>query len=464
MAELRAARDRATNADLVELRLDGVADVSVAGALAGRRRPVIITCRPSWEGGRWDGFEAKRLEILAEAFRLGAEYVDVEWRADRRSLPITDHSRLVLSHHDFQGVPADLADRVRAMRAEYPGVLKIAVTTPRLADCLTLRDAVAGGSDHVAIGMGPAGQVTRVWPAWLGSRWTYGGSAAPGQLTTRDLIDVYRVKQTTARTRVFGLTGSPLGHSASPAMHNAGFVTLGWDALYIPLETRDAEDFIAIADGIKLEGASVTAPLKGPLFVRADVTDATGRDVRAINTLRRQRSQWEGRNFDVAGFLAPLTRRHVALGGRRAVIVGAGGAARAAAWALKQQGARVEVSARRADRARAFASALGIGVGSWPPAPGWDVLVNATPVGTWPDVEASPVSSADLRGGLVYDLVYNPAETTLLRLAREAGLEAIGGLEMLVAQACLQCEWWTGGPAPAAVMDRAARGVVACAE
>ena len=464
MAELRAARDRASDADLVELRLDGVTDVSVAGALAGRRRPVIITCRPSWEGGRWTGFEAKRLELLAEAFRLGAEYVDVEWRADRRSLPVTDHTRLVLSHHDFHGVPTDLADRVRAMRAEYPGVLKVAVTTRRLTDCLVLRDAVAGGSDHLAIGMGPAGVVTRVWPAWLGSRWTYGGSAAPGQLATKELIDTYRVRQTTSRTRTFGLTGAPLGHSASPAMHNAAFAALGWDAVYVPLETRDAEDFQTMADAIKLEGASVTAPLKEPLFVQADATDGPAGDVRAINTLRRRRGRWEGRNFDVGGFLTPLTRRRVPLSGRRAVVVGAGGAARAAAWALRGAGAIVEISARRPERARLLASALGASTGTWPPAPGWDLLVNATPVGTWPNVEESPIASAHLGGHLVYDLVYNPSETALLRMARAAGLETIGGLEMLVAQACLQCEWWTGGPAPASVMDRAARDAVACAK
>ncbi|MFI5177396.1 MAG: type I 3-dehydroquinate dehydratase, partial [Vicinamibacterales bacterium] len=401
--------------------------------------------------------------ILAAAFRLGAEYVDVEWRADRRHLSIEDHSRLVLSHHDVQGVPADLADRVRAMRAEYPGVLKVAVTARRLADCLTLRDAMAGGADHVAIGMGPAGQVTRVWPAWLGSRWTYGGTAAPGQLSTRELIEVYRVRHTTAKTRVFGLTGAPLHHSASPAMHNAAFDALGWDAVYVPLETRDAQDVVALADAVRLEGVSITAPLKEALFVLADVTDATAREVRAVNTLRRQGGQWEGRNFDVGGFLAPLTRRRIGLAGRRAVVLGAGGAARAAAFALKQAGARVEVSARRSDRARIFASSLGVAAGTWPPAPGWDLLVNATPVGTRPDVDASPLTRGDLRGGLVYDLVYNPEDTALRRLARAAGLETIGGLEMLVAQACLQSEWWTGGPAPAAVMDRAARGVVACA-
>jgi 3-dehydroquinate dehydratase/shikimate dehydrogenase len=457
MAELRAARDAVKDADLVELRLDGVADLDVAGALAGRRRPVIVTCRPSWEGGKWNGFEAKRLEVLADAIRLGAEYVDVEWRADRRSLPANERSQRVLSHHDFHGVPTDLAARVRAMRAERPAVLKIAVSASRLSDCLTLRDAVAGGSDHVAIAMGATGQLTRVWPAWLGSLWMYGGAAAPGQLSTRELVDVFRIRRTSNVTRVFGLTGAPLGHSASPAMHNAAFASLGLDAVYVPLETTSADEFLNVAREISLAGASVTAPLKESLFALATAADDTTRDVRAVNTLRRGPRGWEGRNFDIAGFHEPLARRKVSLRGKRAVVLGAGGGARAAAFGLKQQGASVEVSARRTDRARVFAGALGVEAGAWPPAGGWDVLVNATPVGTWPKVDASPLSQAALCGRLVYDLVYNPQETTLLKAARAAGIETIGGLEMLVAQACLQCQWWTGVEAPATVIDRAAR-------
>jgi 3-dehydroquinate dehydratase/shikimate dehydrogenase len=463
MAELRAARDAAKDADLVELRLDGVTDLDVAGALAGRRRPVIVTCRPAWEGGRWTGFEAKRLEVLAEAVKLGAEYVDVEWRADRRRLPASDRTRIVLSHHDFHGIPADLADRVRAMRAEQPAVVKIAVTSSRLADCVTLRNAMAGGDRHVAIAMGPAGQITRAWPAWLGSPWMYGGTAAPGMFSTRELLDVYRIRQTTSSTRVFGLAGAPLGHSASPAMHNAAFAALGIDAVYVPLETRDGEEFMSVASEIGLAGASVTAPLKESLFAQSTPGDDISREVHAINTLRRGPNGWEGRNFDIAGFLAPMDRRHVTLEGRRAVVLGAGGGARGAAWALKQRGATVEVSARRADRARSFAAAMDVCAGAWPPAGGWDVLVNATPVGTWPNVDATPIPAASVRGGLVYDLVYNPPETALLRSARAAGLETIGGLEMLVTQACLQCEWWTGREAPAAVIDRAARERIACA-
>jgi 3-dehydroquinate dehydratase/shikimate dehydrogenase len=463
MADLLAARDGVTRADLVELRLDGVADVDVTGAVRGRARPVIVTCRPMWEGGRFDGSEEDRLALLAEAVRAGAEYVDVEWRADRQKLPRDGRTQLVISHHDFDGLPNDLEARVRAMRGSGGDVVKIAITARQLRDCVTLKRAVRGDGRQVAIAMGDAGHLTRVWPAWFGSCWTYGGSAAPGQLRTRDLADLYRVKATTAHSAVYGVAGAPLGHSASPAMHNAAFRHLGLDAVYVRLETADASELLEVADAIGLAGASITAPLKETLCQRASAVDPVSERVGAINTLRRGRDGWEGRNFDIEGFLAPLQRRSMSLRRRRAVVLGAGGAARAAVWALHSLEAEVAVSARRPESARALARDCGAQAIGWPPEAGWDLLVNATPVGTWPGADRSPVNRTDLgpcAGRVIYDLVYNPSETQLMRWGREAGAEVIGGLEMLVSQACQQIEWWTGRHAPRAVVDAAARADV----
>jgi len=455
-AELRAARDRALAADLIELRLDGVSDPDVAGALAGRSRPAIVTCRPTWEGGRFDGPEQARLKLLGEAIRLGAEYVDVEWKAERRGLPSGSQTRIILSHHVFDAVPEDLESRVAAMWAEKPDVVKIAVGVNRLGECLRLRDAVRGDRPKVAIAMGDAGLVTRVHPSWMGSSWTYAGDAAPGQLPAARLIDTFRVRQTSADTAVYALLGQPLGHSASPAMHNAAFADLGLDAVYVPLESRDPADVLSFAEAVGLHGASVTAPLKEALCARVTPSDEPALATGAVNTLRWRGDVVEGRNFDAAGFLAPLLQRGIRLSGMRAVVLGAGGAARAAAWALRGEGAEVRVAARRREPARALADAMGLAISTWPPEPGWDLLVNATPVGTWPDTGASPLAAADLSGRLVYDLVYNPRQTRLMSQASAAGLTTIGGLEMLVEQAARQCEWWTGRRASAAVLERAA--------
>lgn len=458
MAELMAGRDAAVG-DIVELRLDWVTDIDVAAALAGRRKPVIVTCRAKWEGGRFEGDEETRLRMLAQAIELGAEYVDVEWKADRRSLPKNPRTTIVLSHHDFAGMPADLPALVRAMAAEQAGIVKVAVMPQRLRDCVVLRDAMRIDAPHVAIAMGPLGQMTRVAPGLLGSLWTYAGASAPGQTTVADLIDVYRVGRQTESTRLYAVAGTPLAHSASPAMHNAAFAALGIDAVYVTLETGDAAELLDVGEAFGLRGASVTAPLKTGVFARVPAHDDLAAKTGALNTLRRGAEGWEGRNYDVAGFLSPFERRQIPLRGQRCVVVGAGGAARTALWALQAHGARVEIAARREDRARELAAEFKADVATWPPAPGWDLLVNTTPVGTWPATDAMPMPlEADaLRGRIVYDLIYNPEDTRLLQVARTQGAETIGGLEMLVGQACLQFEWWTGQTAPRDVMMAAAR-------
>ena len=456
MAELRAARDAASG-DMVELRVDGVADLDVAGALAGRTKPVIFTCRAAWEGGRFDGDEATRLSLLARAIQLGAEYVDVEWRADRRGLPVNPDTVIVLSHHDFSCTPGDLEDRIAAMASEQPDVLKIAVTAHRLSDAVQLRDATRLDIPHVAISMGRSGHLSRACPRLFGSLWTYGGTAAPGQLSVADLIDVYRVGEQSDSTALYAVAGAPLAHSASPAMHNAAFAASGIDAVYALLDTDDAAELLRACEAFGVSGASVTAPLKTGACALVTDRDDLAMRTGSVNTMRRDGNVWAGRNFDVAGFLSPFERRHEDLAGTRCVVLGAGGAARTALWALQSKGAQVEVSARREDRARELAGEFGAAVSAWPPAPGWDLLVNTTPVGTWPEVDAVPVDADAVRGRAVYDLIYNPEETALLRVAHRAGAETIGGLEMLVGQACLQFEWWTGRTAPRDVMVEAAR-------
>jgi 3-dehydroquinate dehydratase/shikimate dehydrogenase len=456
MAELRAGRDRAT-ADLVELRLDGVSDVDVEGALQGRSKPAIVTCRAAWEGGAFPGSEEERLGILERAVALGAEYVDVEWRAERRRR-FRDRGRtqLVLSHHDFAATPPDLGDRVGAMAAEDADIVKVAVTPSRLRDCLALRDATAIDRPHVAIAMGSAGQVTRLCPWLFGSRWTYGGTNAPGQVTAREMIDRYRVHTRSAATAIYGITGAPLAHSASPAMHNAAFSAMNLDAIYVPFETSDPDELLDVGRALGVRGMSVTAPLKPGIFARVETSDELSVAIGAVNTLRWSEGRWEARNFDAQGFLAPLLRGHRALRGIRAVVLGAGGTARTVTWALAREAARVEVAARRRDRAERVAAECGATAVDWPPAPGWDLLVNTTPVGTWPHTGDAPISADAVRGRAVYDLIYNPRDTRLLQMARAAGAEIIGGLDMLVGQACLQFEWWTGREAPAAVMAAAA--------
>jgi shikimate dehydrogenase len=208
---------------------------------------------------------------------------------------------------------------------------------------------------------------------------------------------------------------------------------------------------------MQLRGASVTAPFKVQAFELATSVDAEGRQAEAVNTLRRVDGCWEGRNTDAAGFMAPLVARGEALGGLRATVLGAGGAARSVAMALRQAGANVTIVARRHAQAAAVAARADAHAAVWPPPPGsWDLLVNATPLGTSPEVDQSPLPPGQLDGRLVYDLVYNPPRTQLLVDAVRRGCDVIGGLDMLVAQAAAQFRWWTGADPPEIAMRQAA--------
>lgn len=446
---------------MVELRLDGVRDLDVAGALAGRKTPVVVTCRAAWEGGRFDGAEEARRRVLEQALSLGAEYVDVEWKAGWDDLIRTDGGRrIVVSHHDFARVPADLAERHRAMRATGAEVVKVAVAVSRVSDTLALLPLTRDGAT-VAIGMGAAGVATRLLATRFGSRWTYAGqSVAPGQMPVADMLGRFRFAEVTASTAIYGVMGRPIMHSLSPGMHNAAFRAAGIDAVYIPIEAADADDAFQFAEALPLAGASVTIPFKQEARARATDLDRDAVDLGAVNTVRRSATGWAATNTDVVGFLTPLARRAArdgwALTGARVAVLGAGGAARAVVAGAAGAGASVSVHARRPEQAEAVARGLGARVGSWPPAPGsWDVLVNCTPVGNLHSVEDSPLPGGPFDGRLVYDLIYAPRETRLLREARAAGCDTLDGLPMLVAQAERQFAWWTGQVAPAGVMGAA---------
>jgi 3-dehydroquinate dehydratase/shikimate dehydrogenase len=471
MEELRRARDAAAFADMVEVRLDTVDRPDAVGAIEGRRRPVLVTCRPTWEGGHFTGSEAERERILSEAQAAGAEFVDVEARAEFVAT-ITRRRRgrgIVLSLHAFGEPPADLIERARAMRSTGAEVVKIAIDAKRLDDVLPLLDLACrpdfvdadGMNGHVLLAMGQPGVPTRVLAARLGNRWTYAGDGvAPGQMPAARLLGEFGFRRIKADATLYGVVGNPISHSLSPVMHNAGFSALGLNSVYVPLQAADVDDFVNFARATKMAGASITAPFKVDMLAQVDEIDGMAARVGAVNTLVVREGRWFGANTDVDGFLAPLAGR-MALKGARATVLGAGGAARAVAIALGSEGTAVTVCARQAAAAREVA-ALAEGIaGPWPPKPGsWDVLVNATTSGGGGPLD-DPMNGVALDGEIVFDLVYAPPRTPLLERAAREGCLTIGGIEMLVAQAERQFELWTGVRPPAGLFRAAAAAATA---
>ncbi|MDA1183266.1 MAG: type I 3-dehydroquinate dehydratase [Acidobacteria bacterium] len=480
MAELIAARDAAASAgvvDMVELRLDGVRDLDVAGALDAVTVPVVATCRPVWEGGRFDGSEEERRGVLTRALAHGARYVDIEWQAGFDDMIAANQPRVVVSSHDFTGVPADLATRARAMRSTGAALIKVAVSAARLSDSLPLLE-VAKQGDAVVVAMGDAGVPSRLLASRFGSRWTFAGqNVAPGQIPATRMVGEFRFRAVGAHTAVYGVVGNNVMHSVSPAMHNAAFAAAGRDAVYVPLCAADFADFLAFAEALDLAGASVTIPFKRDALDASIASDALARRVGAANTVRRVPDGWEATNTDLAGFLEPLEAAwgadllgQAATGpagktgptgkmGIRVSVLGAGGVSRAVVVALKSRGACVTVHARRAAQAQALAESLDASVGPWPPDAGsWDVLVNCTPLGSASAPDSSPMAGEALDGRFVYDLTYQRGESPLMRDARQAGLSALDGRPMLVAQAERQFEWWTGMRPGPGVMREAADG------
>ena len=460
LAEAAAAGDAA------ELRLDAMAEFDLARILAAPPCPVIVTYRPRREGGLYDGPEEDRLAVLRDAARLGARYIDVEHDAIS-SLGDVPTEKIIISYHDHEKTPADLARTHARLAKTGAAVVKVAATANHILDTLPvlriLRDATV---PTIALSMGERGVLTRVLAAKFGAFLTYaaaesGPQAAPGQVSARDMRDLYRVGSIGPGTQVYGVIADPVGHSLSPRIHNAAFAEIDRDAVYLPLWVEgDAAAFVQAMREFDFRGYSVTIPHKQTVMAAADCVEPLAARIGAVNTLRRRD---DGTLFATnTDWTAGVAAIEAVVGegwleGKRALIVGAGGVGRAMAFGLAQRGALVTLADVDEVRAEALAAEAGVShvAHTEMTTPACDILLNCTPVGMHPKTDASSVPREMLREGLVvYDAVYNPAETRLLTEAREAGCRTVCGIDHFVRQAVEQFELWTGAPAPVETMRR----------
>jgi 3-dehydroquinate dehydratase/shikimate dehydrogenase len=479
-AELMERAETAlADAKFLEFRLDSLPKPAAALARIGeflaahRDVTAIATCRRKEFGGNFVGSLTAELDVLLKAAQAGCQIVDLEVESAEQANPALLRKfrnglreagcALLVSFHDFSRT-RDLdraADRISAFAPDF---VKVVSTAKSLADNLAVLRLIENRSlsTHVVgIAMGEEGIVSRVLGPRAGAAFTFasfsdGAETAPGQVTARTLRDLYRVEHLDHATRIFGVAGNPIAHSLSPLMQNTAFRRLSVNAVLLPLKTRTLADLLTLALELPLGGVAVTMPLKQEVLPHLANMDPLTARIGACNTLRTGADgKLYGFNTDVAGVVRPLEKR-LRLKGARIAILGAGGAARAAVFGLVEQGAEVFVVNRTHETAVALAKrakAKAMKHEQFAKAQ-FDVLINSTPCGMAGAKPSLPIKESELNAGLVFDLVYNPMETPLLKLAKARGIPVISGVEMFVQQGARQFEIWTGKPAPEAEMQR----------
>jgi 3-dehydroquinate dehydratase / shikimate dehydrogenase len=440
----------------------------------------IGTCRRRAGGGEFAGGAQAELYWLVQAREAGCEWCDVEIETVRelgkqsvRQFAVPQ--RIILSVHDFRRTPR--LPRVRrasreseatsreGRRGKEFNAVKMAALARSIGDSVRLLEFGRRSKDTVAVPMGEVGLPARVLALREGAPLVYAPvaeSTAPGQVSLQQLIHLYRAHELTRRTRVFGIIGDPVGHSLSPLMHNTGFIAQGVDAVYLPFLVSDLGDFLRAVPTLGIRGFSVTLPHKQKILRRLSECDALAADIGAVNTVTvAGDGSLHGYNTDYIGVLRALEKK-MKLAGSHVLIFGAGGAARAAAFALSRAGGHVSICGRREPAAQQLARAVG---GDTMPrralrSQRFDAIVNATPIGMHPRASISPLQAGELHCRIVMDLIYRPQQTRLLRLAASRGLSTVSGLEMFLAQGFAQWEIFTGRPAPQAEMRRVVIGAL----
>ncbi len=422
---------------------------------------VIATCRRAAAGGKFRGSIAAELEILSRAVASGCQLIDLELQTAQRCKPeqlqkLRSRAAVLLSYHDFHGTHN--LDQTMAAMAKIPAdFYKIVTTAKKLYDNVEMmRLLQQKGDRHTLVGlcMGEQGVLSRVLGLRAGSAFTFAAfnaeeKTAPGQISAQELRSTYRIEQIDAATRVYGVVGNPVSQSLSPVIMNAALRRENVNGVYLALQTKSLKDLLACVREIPIHGLSITMPYKQEIVQYLDNTDAHTARTGACNTVvRGQDGKLYGFNTDTAGVLRPLEQR-LSVGGAKILVIGAGGAAHAAVFALKERGAEVYVLNRNVQRGQKLAHRARARTMKRADLKktSFDVIINATPVGM-DNLRESPLEENEINAKYVFDMVYDPLETRLLVLAKQRGAQVIPGIEMFVHQAARQFEIWTGKPAP----------------
>ncbi|MEO7145266.1 MAG: shikimate dehydrogenase [Bryobacteraceae bacterium] len=461
-----------------EFRLDYLAQpehgVEAIRRFLGRQPDctVLATCRRHQNQGKFNGSIEDQIRILSAAIDAGARAVDIEIESAENAVSgavsgldaLRGRAWLVLSYHNFTGTPS-METILRRMMKISADAYKIVTTARKPLDNYRVLSLAKSHPKTavVVLAMGEEGFPTRVLAPSMGSLFSYAApnaaeGTASGQVSARLLRHLYRVEKFSRSARIYGVVADPVRHSISPAVHNRAFQARRIDAVYLPflVHPPHLKDFFTMAEKLPVSGFSVTIPHKQKVLRYLDIVDPLARRIGAVNTVWRKAGRWRGANTDVDGVITPLSRL-MRLSKSSILLAGNGGAARGAAYALADAGAKVSLVGRNPDRVRALAKACGAEplLREQAEAMHFDALVHATPLGMYPKTSES-FFAGRIPAEIVFDMVYNPLETALLARARAQGATVVPGIQMFLEQAARQFELWTGENAPRPVMEKAA--------
>ena len=459
------------HADIVELRIDYIpelqnAEACIEESLKRKTKPVIITNRPEREGGKFNGSEQDRLCLLQKAIDLGADYVDVEYDSIKQ-ITRRNSSKIIISHHNFKETPHNLSKIYDDICQQKPDIVKIVTYANDIIDNIRIFELLKSAQiPTISFCMGESGYISRILTKKFGGFLTFaslekGKESAPGQLTVDELSKIYHFKEINEETKLYGIIGNPVSHSMSPAIHNASFIEKGLNNVYVPLKIANIDAFMRECRKIDFQGFSVTIPHKESVLPFLDDLDHTARKIGAINTIVNRKGKLTGYNTDcmaaVMGLEYSMKEANETLNNKKVSIIGAGGAARAIAFGLKEKGCDITIFNRTIERAEKLSHDVKCKFESFEEIHqiDSDILINTTSIGMFPNVDQTPVSKDILKEGMiVFDAVYNPIETRLLREANENGCHTVNGLSMFINQAAEQFRLWTNIDAPIELMTK----------
>ena len=463
----------AAGVELVELRIDNLRrDPDLKRILAQRPTPMVFTIRRGADGGLWRGSEEKRQQLLREAIALGVDYVDLEMDTAAKIRRYGKTKRIV-SYHNFKSTPTELRDIAEQCDEMDADIVKVATLAKSVAEASRVLElANQAAVPTIPIAMGDVGVFTRILGRKFGAPFTYAGfnperTFAPGMPFFEDLNRDYFYKAIDSQTEVYGVIGDPIGHSLSPAIHNAAFRHVGANKVLVPFLIAEGT-LPASLEGLGwlgIKGLSVTIPHKSAIVPLLTTQDGAVERTSACNTVIFQDGKKIGYNTD---YRAAMDALEDALGGRgqneetsplldkQVLILGAGGVARAIAFGLVRRGASVTITNRHDERATELAADAACRTVNWGQRASTiaDIIINCTPVGMHPQVDDTPVPPAAFQrpNMIAFDTVYHPEHTMFLKLAKERDCATVSGVDMFVRQAAAQFKLYAGCEAPVDVM------------